>query len=183
MVSHLVTFNSTLLSWRQNDLQIVSHPTSSLYIPIHPSNPLGTSVAGPSKRPRNPRPAQPAAFDPPSPQDLVAEDIVSDDEDDFTPTSLVPRSATINLGALNRRLAQTRGEGSSQPVSRRGGKNDLVSYIFNDQDFGSLVLKPDHQHRPLWISPEDGHIILEGFSPIADQAQDFLVAIAEPVSR
>lgn len=35
----------------------------------------------------------------------------------------------------------------------------------------------------MWISPEDGHIILEAFSPIAEQAQDFLVAISEPVSR
>jgi DNA excision repair protein ERCC-3 len=31
--------------------------------------------------------------------------------------------------------------------------------------------------------PQDGHIILEAFSPIAEQAQDFLVAISEPVSR
>lgn len=46
-----------------------------------------------------------------------------------------------------------------------------------------MPLKQDHASRPLWISPEDGHIILEGFSPIAEQAQDFLVAISEPVSR
>jgi DNA excision repair protein ERCC-3 len=46
-----------------------------------------------------------------------------------------------------------------------------------------LPLKTDHASRPLWISPEHGHIILEGFSPIAEQAQDFLVAISEPVSR
>lgn len=52
-----------------------------------------------------------------------------------------------------------------------------------DQDFSWLHLKPDHQSRPLWISPEDGHIILEAFSPIAEQAQDFLTAISEPVSR
>ncbi|TIB17589.1 hypothetical protein E3P92_01004 [Wallemia ichthyophaga] len=50
-------------------------------------------------------------------------------------------------------------------------------------DYGDLPLKPDHPNRPLWVSPEDGHIILEGFSPIAEQAQDFLVAISEPVSR
>ncbi|KAK0541409.1 DNA repair helicase RAD25 [Tilletia horrida] len=56
-------------------------------------------------------------------------------------------------------------------------------YVFNARDFTKLPLKLDHSSRPLWISPEDGHIILEGFSPIADQAQDFLVAIAEPVSR
>jgi len=52
-----------------------------------------------------------------------------------------------------------------------------------DQDFSWLHLKPDHASRPLWISPEDGHIILEAFSPIAEQAQDFLVAISEPFSR
>lgn len=51
------------------------------------------------------------------------------------------------------------------------------------RDFSHLNLKPDHASRPLWISPDDGHIILEGFSPIAEQAMDFLVAIAEPVSR
>ena len=51
-------------------------------------------------------------------------------------------------------------------------------------DFTELLkLKPDHASRPLWINPEDGRIILEGFSPLAEQAQDFLVAIAEPVSR
>ena len=52
-----------------------------------------------------------------------------------------------------------------------------------DQDFSWLHLKLDHPSRPLWISPEDGHIILEAFSPIAEQAQDFLTAISEPVSR
>jgi DNA excision repair protein ERCC-3 len=50
------------------------------------------------------------------------------------------------------------------------------------KDLGGLELRPDHQSRPLWIDG-DGKIILEGFSPIAEQAQDFLIAIAEPVSR
>ena len=59
-----------------------------------------------------------------------------------------------------------------------------LSHIFGKYDFTeSLKLKPDHASRPLWINPEDGKIILEGFSPLAEQAQDFLVAIAEPVSR
>lgn len=55
--------------------------------------------------------------------------------------------------------------------------------MFGKEDYTYLPLKKDHASRPLWISPEDGHIILEGFSPIAEQAQDFLVAISEPVSR
>ena len=105
-------------------------------------------------------------------------------------TPLIPRGATINFSALTRKLADTRrdrdsgGEqdGSSLSVHRRQ-QGKLVSHIFQEQDFAWLHLKPDHASRPIWISPEDGHIILEAFSPIAEQAQDFLVAIAEPVSR
>jgi DNA excision repair protein ERCC-3 len=58
---------------------------------------------------------------------------------------------------------------------------DLLSSLFPN-DLGALRLKPDHASRPLWID-ENGTIILEGFSPIAEQAQDFLVAVSEPVSR
>jgi DNA excision repair protein ERCC-3 len=60
---------------------------------------------------------------------------------------------------------------------------DSVSGMFGKADFSYLKLKPDHESRPLWINPEDGRIILESFSPLAEQAQDFLVTIAEPVSR
>ncbi|KAH9945314.1 DNA helicase [Epithele typhae] len=104
-------------------------------------------------------------------------------------TPLVPRGATINFTALTRKLADARGprdgedgEGSSLSAHRRQ-QDALVSHIFQQLDFSWLHLKLDHASRPIWISPEDGHIILEAFSPIAEQAQDFLVAIAEPVSR
>eukprot|EP00186_Timspurckia_oligopyrenoides_P004765 CAMPEP_0182443506 /NCGR_PEP_ID=MMETSP1172-20130603/2223_1 /TAXON_ID=708627 /ORGANISM="Timspurckia oligopyrenoides, Strain CCMP3278" /LENGTH=909 /DNA_ID=CAMNT_0024638811 /DNA_START=55 /DNA_END=2784 /DNA_ORIENTATION=+ len=46
----------------------------------------------------------------------------------------------------------------------------------------NLMLKKDHVSRPVWVAP-DGRIFLETFSPIYRQAYDFLVAIAEPVSR
>jgi DNA excision repair protein ERCC-3 len=46
----------------------------------------------------------------------------------------------------------------------------------------SLTLKADHDQRPIWVLP-NGRIFLEAFSPIYRQASDFLVAIAEPVSR
>ncbi|XP_030341762.1 general transcription and DNA repair factor IIH helicase subunit XPB isoform X2 [Strigops habroptila] len=45
-----------------------------------------------------------------------------------------------------------------------------------------MPLKADHASRPLWVAP-DGHIFLEAFSPLYKYAQDFLVAIAEPVCR
>ena len=62
-------------------------------------------------------------------------------------------------------------------------RQDAASHLFEDAlDCTFLDLKEDHQHRPLWISPE-GSIYMEAQSPIADQAEDFLIAIAEPVSR
>ncbi|KAF8307352.1 DNA repair helicase rad25 [Clavulina sp. PMI_390] len=95
----------------------------------------------------------------------------SDDDDAAGPAPGGPsRSTKINLSALTRKLNANR-------------QKDSLSYLFNDQDYANLSLRVDHQHRPFWISPTDGHIILESFSPIAEQAQDFLTAIAEPVSR
>lgn len=113
--------------------------------------------------------------------DDYAEDIAAADD------ALVPRGATINFSALTRKLAEAKkpqdGSEDSGLSAHRRLQDNLVSHIFQDQDFSWLHLKPDHASRPIWISPEDGHIILEAFSPIAEQAQDFLVAISEPVSR
>lgn len=54
---------------------------------------------------------------------------------------------------------------------------------FGAKDYRNLMqLRPDHASRPLWVGP-DGHIFLESFSPVYKQAQDFLIAIAEPISR
>lgn len=60
---------------------------------------------------------------------------------------------------------------------------DAVSKVFGRSDYLYLKLKPDHFSRPIWISPLDSRIILESFSPLAEQAQDFLITIAEPLSR
>ena len=45
-----------------------------------------------------------------------------------------------------------------------------------------LSLKPDHENRPLWVDAKKARITLEHFSPLANQAQDFLTTIAEPLS-
>lgn len=60
-----------------------------------------------------------------------------------------------------------------------GGEGDEQTVI---QDFSDLRLRPDHDSRPVYVSG-DMRIFLETFSPIYRQAYDFLVAIAEPVSR
>jgi len=59
---------------------------------------------------------------------------------------------------------------------------DAASAYFK-RDFGWLSLKPDYQNRPLWIDPSKGTIVLERFSPLSEQATDFLITIAEPQSR
>ncbi|GAA5870231.1 hypothetical protein JCM16303_001935 [Sporobolomyces ruberrimus] len=62
--------------------------------------------------------------------------------------------------------------------------DSLISSTFRqDRDYGYLPLRPDQVSRPFYIVPSTGHIILENFHPLAKYATDFLVAIAEPVSR
>lgn len=144
----------------------------------------GSGSAGPSKPVKRAR------------KNDQEDDFDIEDEDNVFPpsppdTSLVPRGATINFSALTRKLAEARRTKEREPPAtdlssletHRRQQNSLISHIFMDQDFSWLHLKQDHASRPLWISPEDGHIILEAFSPIAEQAQDFLTAISEPVSR
>ncbi|MBE3046702.1 helicase-associated domain-containing protein, partial [Candidatus Bathyarchaeota archaeon] len=61
--------------------------------------------------------------------------------------------------------------------------HELLTHIFGNRDYSYLRMKPDHKNRPLWIDPAKGRIILESFNPVAEQAQDFLITIAEPLSR
>ena len=63
--------------------------------------------------------------------------------------------------------------------------SSVVSSLFPaNGDAAYLPLKTDHLSRPLYITPSTPpHIILEAFHPLSIQAQDFLTAIAEPVSR
>ena len=64
--------------------------------------------------------------------------------------------------------------------ARHGRSPDRGSGAFGAADFSSLPLKPDHASRPLYVSPLNRTIILEAFHPLASQAADFLIAIAEP---
>jgi DNA excision repair protein ERCC-3 len=66
--------------------------------------------------------------------------------------------------------------------ARKGHKTDAASFLFKKCDAWDAALKPDHANRPLWVD-DAGRIILESFSPLFDEAQDFLINIAEPQSR
>eukprot|EP00906_Rhabdomonas_costata_P019309 RCo028209 len=63
------------------------------------------------------------------------------------------------------------------PLSPTGGGCSLARF----GDMRGLPLKADHHRRPLWVSHE--HIFVEAFCEGFENAQPFLVAIAEPVSR
>jgi DNA excision repair protein ERCC-3 len=64
-----------------------------------------------------------------------------------------------------------------------GRRYDAATPFFKKRDFSHLPLKPDHQNRPLWIDPDNCTVVLERFNPLAEQATDFLITIAEPKSR
>ncbi|PSN74415.1 DNA repair helicase rad25 [Corynespora cassiicola Philippines] len=66
--------------------------------------------------------------------------------------------------------------------ARQHHVTDAASFLFKKCDQWDAHLKPDHANRPLWID-DAGRIILESFSPIFEEAQDFLINIAEPQSR
>lgn len=70
-----------------------------------------------------------------------------------------------------------------QAASRIIIDNDVVEDEFGAKDYTKRVaLREDHDARPIWVAP-DGHIFLETFSPVYKHAHDFLITIAEPVSR
>lgn len=65
----------------------------------------------------------------------------------------------------------------------RPAVQDMASRHFSaGSDFTALKPKRDHHNRPLWV--QGNHfVILESYHPLAPQAQDFLVTVAEPISR
>lgn len=64
----------------------------------------------------------------------------------------------------------------------RAREGDAATGLFTKTDQSTARLKPDNQSRPLWVNNAGG-IILESFHPLFDEAQDFLINIAEPQSR
>lgn len=107
------------------------------------------------------------------------------DENDVEPLPAVVKPKRLKLTLKHQDNSHSEngnlvtGAGSDQAT---GGSSSEIA-LFGKHDYSYLKLKPDHASRPLWINPDDGRIILESFSPLAEQAQDFLVTIAEPISR
>lgn len=118
----------------------------------------------------------------------IGEDLLeymADDATDGPANSLDSVGASSNLSRrIQSRLQKLNDSALTASAKSIGGNNGASdddngpSYF----DFSSLSMKKDHAARPVWVCP-NGRIFLEAFSPIYKQAYDFLVAIAEPVSR
>ena len=84
------------------------------------------------------------------------------------------------------------GEGEAQEDEGEALEDELTTRLFSglgeagneskNFNFLHMPLKPDHQQRAIWITP-DNRIYLETFSPYYKQAYDCLIAIADPISR
>ena len=100
------------------------------------------------------------------------------------PSTTRPITIKLNLSAVKqpsqRTVAEVVEDDDTHPYY--GGVEGDGDGFSGAVDLSSQDLKPDHQARPLWVD-EHGNIILEAFAPLAQAAQDFLIAIAEPVSR
>ena len=102
------------------------------------------------------------------------EDFSSSDEAEFVPMP-VPKIAKITVPAILLKIKSS--EQNNNNISEK-----IMGSLFRSNENADLALKHDHLSRPLWVT-SNGHIFLESHSPLHELAQDFLIAIAEPVSR
>ncbi|KKA26590.1 hypothetical protein TD95_005176 [Thielaviopsis punctulata] len=132
-----------------------------------------TTIDGPNKSGRFSKDSTPgASAATPKAADLSNE---SDDEDTGVSKDLT------NMVARNIQKFDI----SAFPYSLPPASNDMASLLFQPnsrRDFSGLRLKPNHANLPLRIDGW-GKLILESYHPLASRVQDFLITIAEPVSR
>ena len=108
----------------------------------------------------------------------------NNDDDEYRPGAGKRSSKSSSVIASRSRksstsLAYTSGKTVNAGVGGDDSLNPFGGYLDLSD---SLVLKKDHEKRPIWISTNN-IIILEAFSKYYNQAYDFLIDIAEPLAR
>ncbi|KAL2155975.1 hypothetical protein VTH82DRAFT_719 [Thermothelomyces myriococcoides] len=146
-----------------------------------PPGQAGAAKAGRASAMSTPGPATPRSLD---------SSVMSDGDEDLdedVPEEQKEREAMLQKEAdefvSKFTLGGKRLHGQKDDFGREVRRYDAATPFFKRRDFSYLPLKPDHQNRPLWIDPESCTIVLERFNPLAEQATDFLITIAEPKSR
>ncbi|KAI9047360.1 hypothetical protein LZ554_008807 [Drepanopeziza brunnea f. sp. 'monogermtubi'] len=132
-----------------------------------PSSASGSKKAGKDTEASTPGPATPRS--------------ISGSDEDYESEVTEEESETVKKAKANLSVSKYQQKRGSSFLKGR----DSASHHFEggNHDFSYLSLKPDHHNRPLWIDPLKGKIIMESFSPLASEAQDFLTTVAEPQSR
>lgn len=135
-----------------------------------PKRKAGDSAKAPVKTSRSSRLSTPGAATPRSIDSPDAESVAGEEEevvDEVLEADLDKNVDRFSLGQYQ----------------KNHKIREPLPHIFGNHDYSYLDLKKDHQNRPLWIDPQKGRIFLESFNPLAEQAQDFLITVAEPLSR
>lgn len=88
--------------------------------------------------------------------------------------------AAENTSAFVKKFSTGSLQSKGKPTGKEGAQ---VAKSSGFSDLSHLVLKPDHEHRPMWIDARKARVILESFSTLAPKASEFLTTIAEPLSR
>lgn len=91
----------------------------------------------------------------------------------------------FNVYTPHDRKSRKKGESSGRSKNRPDADiftGAITAREKHTRSFPDLKLNPDMKNRPLYVCP-DGHIFLETFSDFYKPAYDFLISIAEPVSR
>ena len=111
---------------------------------------------------------------------------VIEDSESESETSSASESESELDGEPGRKRAKVSADGASRAKKAGLSRADELTLTLLKGDkngiYNDLQLKVDHQQRPIWVLPS-GEIFLEAHSRFYRQAYDFLVAIAEPVSR
>ncbi len=114
----------------------------------------------------------------------------SEDNDEYISGSNDPSDQDYVSGSEQEHINRFKKKTAFSSYSSKSKSLKARLSIFGSKDFSYLSLKPDHDNRPLWIDPSVSEgskkgpkITLESFSPLAAQAEDFLITIAEPQSR
>ncbi|RDA91395.1 hypothetical protein CP533_6876 [Ophiocordyceps camponoti-saundersi (nom. inval.)] len=132
-----------------------------------PKRKAGAIAPGGPKAGRSSRLSTPGAA---TPRSLELND--EPEEDDAPVDEVLERDIDMNIDRF-----------SLDKYQKKHTIPEPLPHIFGDRDFSYLELKKDHRNRPMWIDPKKGRIILESFNPLAEQASDFLITVAEPLSR
>jgi len=120
------------------------------------------------------------------------------DDEDWSPSASRSRSRRSGVRGWaaqpgSRQQQKQRRPTQPAPATEPDEEEDVYVDVIDDTeededtrlstyDFSRLPLKADHASRPIWVCP-DGRVFLETASPLYKQAYDFLIAIADPVTR